>query len=119
MANFSLKFDTRGMLGDVDTLLRIVTPHIEKAGLVVQAGVMASSPVKTGDLRRRWNVRSVVVDGTKAVASVGNDTPYARYQNTRTRNRGYVKQGIDASKAQAIQVLAEGIHADIQKMWEK
>lgn len=105
-------------LADANKLLELVRPAVRRTAMAVQAGVMMSSPVKSGDLRRSWNTSEAETDGRRVVSRVGSNKVYARFQNTRTRNRGYVKQGIDATKEQAKQVLADGIREILPQMWE-
>ena len=112
---FSLKL--RGGNLDPERLLQLLQGPVRKAAMSVQAGVMASSPVKTGDLRRSWTTAPAEVAGSRVVSRVGTNKVYARYQNTRTRNRGYVKQGIDATKESAKQVLKDELGDVVKQLW--
>jgi hypothetical protein len=114
-----MQLKQRGHLGGIKSLLAIAAPHVTRSALVLQGGVQEETPVLYGDLRRRWNVRAVVVGTTRAIATLGNDSPYGPYQNRRTRNRGFVKRGIDMKKSLAKQVLRDGIMGDVGQLWEK
>jgi hypothetical protein len=102
-----------------DRLMSIVAPHVKRAGLVVQGGVMEASPVKTGHLRRGWTTGEPERTGRVVRVRVGNAVVYARYQNERTRNRGYVERGVKATIQRATDTLRDGIRGDMNKLWDK
>jgi hypothetical protein len=102
-----------------DALMSIIAPHVKRAGLVVQGGVMEASPVKQGHLRRGWATGEPEKAGRVVRVKVGNSVVYARYQNTRTRNRGYVERGVKATIQRATDTLRDGIRGDMDKLWDK
>ena len=102
-----------------DKLADLVAPHVKRAGLVVQGGIQTASPVKTGTLRRSWNTGEPAKVGGSVGVKVGTNIVYARYQNERTRNKGYVRRGIEAVKEQAAGALRDGIRGDMSKLWDK
>lgn len=102
-----------------DKLAEIISPHVKRAGLVVQGGIQTASPVKTGTLRRSWTTGEPEKLGGSVSVKVGTNVVYARRQNEATRNKGYVKRGIEAVKAEAASTLRDGIRGDIDKLWDK
>jgi hypothetical protein len=98
---------------------QVLGQPVEQQGLTIQGGVMQTSPVKSGALRRGWNTTRPSWQGRRFTVKVGNNIIYAHYQNTRTRNKGYVKAGIDQAKGQAKDVLMSGIRERATKLWKK
>ena len=60
------------------------------AGIVKRA-LFDASPKKTGRLSRAWVVRWQ----RNGIMRLRNKRVYARYQDTRTRNRGYIRRGLN------------------------
>lgn len=116
--SFSMKL-RGGNVAPPAAFMALLGPPLRRAAYVVQGGVMKASPVLTGTLRRSWTTSPSSVIGVRVVSRVGTSLVYARYQNTRTRNRGYVKRGIDVAKTRAKQVLQDGMREVVQGLWEK
>jgi hypothetical protein len=116
--SFSMKM-RGGNLISPDRFMQLVQKPVQDAALVAQGGVQEASPVKEGTLRRSWTTSPAEQRGSRVVSRVGTNVVYARYQNTRTRNRGYVKRGIDRVKSRAKQVLAGGMAGVVEQMWGK
>lgn len=108
-----------GKLGGTDKFMQLLAPPVTRAAMVVQGGVMEASPKREGTLQKSWNTRPATVERVRIVSRVGTKTIYARYQDRRTRNKGYVRRGINAAKARALQVLRQGIREAIPQMWVK
>lgn len=102
---------------DLSTLLEAVGPALRRGGMALQAGIMESSPVRKGDLRRSWTTSEAELAGESVTVRVGSNKVYARYQNTRTRNAGYVQAGIEAQKESARQEIRDGIAGAKEKLW--
>jgi hypothetical protein len=98
-------------------LLDVFGPHLQRAALTLQAGIQKASPVKTGTLRRSWTTSQPREGGTGVYVMIGTAIVYARYQNTRTINRGYVERGVETSMQEALRVFREGIGSDIGQLW--
>ena len=57
---------------------------------VLEEGLRQASPKLTGKLSRRWVV-AILANGT---IRLRNRQDYAHYQDTETRNRGYIRRGV-------------------------
>jgi hypothetical protein len=98
--------------------MEMVMPHAHRAALALQAGIQEATPVRSGHLRRGWNTGQPSRQGRVVRVKVGNAVVYARYQNTRTVNKGYVERGVEAARAKAERVLRDGITRDAQGLWK-
>lgn len=94
-------------------------PSILRAGLAVQGGIQKASPVKTGTLRRSWSVSALQWQGSRVYVRVGTTLVYARYQNTRTVNSGYIERGYEGARAQAKGLVEQGMKSLGDALWVK
>lgn len=100
-------------------LLAALGPHIKRAALTVQAGIMQATPVKTGNLRRSWNTGDPRWEGTRLSTKVGTPVVYARSVEERGKSKGYVRRGLTASQSRALAELREGARSIGANVWKK
>lgn len=97
----------------------LLRPRVQRAALIVQGAIQRRTPVRTGTLRRSWTVSSPAWDGAVLRSDVGTAIVYAHYQDTATRNKGFIEAGIDDAKAQAVQEIQIGLHEAARAGWVK
>lgn len=78
LQEFAKKIERMGQQENIDRL------YMECAGELAQRllrELRLNSPVKTGELRRNWQVKDIVKNGNTYSITVENPTPYASYVN--------------------------------------
>jgi hypothetical protein len=97
-------------------MLGVLGPGLMRAGLSLQASIQRATPVRTGTLRRSWATTQPQEAGARVIVYVGTSIVYARYQNTRTRNKGYIERGLKEGRDAAIKAFKSAINAGA--LWE-
>ena len=100
-------------------ILAALSPAIKRAALVVQAGIMQTTPVRTGNLRRSWNTGTPTWEGSRLSTKVGTAVVYARKVDERGRSAGYVRRGLNATQSRALAELREGARSIGAGVWKK
>lgn len=123
MPSFTMKL-TGGRMARQEEMRRAVQDvmgtSIKRAALSLQAGVQKTSPVRTGTLRRSWAISEPAWIGSQRYgAQVGTTLVYARYQNERTRNKGYIEAGVNQGKGGALRELQQGVALLAARAWVK
>ena len=97
-----------------------VGPALRRAALKIVAAEMAQTPVVTGNLRRGWTAGEPEWEGETLKIKVGNAVIYAKRVNaTSHRAKGFVERAFEGSKAEALNLIREGIHQLKNELWEK
>lgn len=104
--------------GNGALLRQIVGAAADAAAEQVARGVRATSPVKTGALRDSWRPVAASWQGTTLRSGISSDRPYAHYQNTRTRNAGYIERGLELGRPAALGELRGGLESLVGALWE-
>lgn len=96
----------------------VVGPALTRAGLQVQKAEMQQTPVKTGHLRRGWNVVEPAWESSVYRVRVGNAVVYARRVNATSRkNKGFVEAAYRDARGRAESEIRQGIRALAGQLW--
>jgi hypothetical protein len=106
--------------GELRTMvMQRLAPYLKRAGLVVVRFEMQGTPVLTGHLRRGWAIGQVAWKGNVLRVQIGNAVVYLRRVNrTSQRAKGFVERQWNASKAEAADIIREGLRDLARHLWK-
>lgn len=78
LQEFARKLEKMGRQENID---RFYTECAGELALGLLRRLKLNSPVKTGELRRNWQIKDIVKNGNTYSVTIENPTPYASYVN--------------------------------------
>lgn len=90
---------------------------LRRAGFILQGFLMRGSPVRSGTLRRSWNVGEAQWHGDVFMVSVGTLLVYARAVDAKGKSAGYIGKSVEAARGQVLAAVRQGVHSAAREMY--